>query len=209
MAGLSARRTCSGLPRRRFVLCLAAAAVAPGVARADNILMVSRERLLRESAAASQLREAEEAMTRQLQASVDAAKAQLAAEEAELTELRQELAAEAFEERAQDFDRRIRAVRREAQERAAFLQRGFQEARATLVAALPELLEQVRQDAGADVILNADSVLAAGGGVDVTDEVLKLMDDQGPRPPSPKIDLTQPLLAQPGLSGDEERTDGQ
>lgn len=186
------------LPRRVFLLTLSAAFLAlPHAARSDGILMVSRERLLRDSAAASQLREAEEAMTRQLQASVDAAKAQLAAEEAELTELRKELEAEAFEERAQDFDRRIRAVRREAQERAAFLQRGFQEARATLVAALPDLLEQVRINADAEVVLNADNVLAAGPGVDVTVEVLELMDAEGPRPPPPKIDLTLPLLAPP------------
>ena len=196
MARLSARPNIFGPPRRAFLWALCAALVAvPHIAGASDILMVSRERLLRESEAASQLREAEEVMTRQLQASVDAAKAQLAAEEAELTELRQELEAEAFEERAQDFDRRIRAVRREAQERAAFLQRGFQEARATLVAALPELLEQVRRNAKADVILNADNVLAAADGVDVTAEVIALMDAEGPRPPAPKIDLTEPLLA--------------
>lgn len=187
------------LPRRHLLRGLVAGAVAmPGLAWADTILIVSRDRLLRDSASARELREAEETMNRQLQISVDEATAQLAAEEAELTKLRAEIAPAAFDERAADFDRRIRAVRREAQERSAFLQRGFKEARATLVAAIPALLEKVRVEKGADVILNADNVLAAAAGADVTDEVIELMNAEGPRPPSPKIDLASPLMAPPG-----------
>lgn len=48
-------------------------------ARAQGkILVVSRDRVLRDSVMARRLSEAERQMTRQLQASVDAAKAQLA-----------------------------------------------------------------------------------------------------------------------------------
>lgn len=190
----SRRRVLAGLTGLVF------AASAPGMAWADKIIMVSRERLLRESAAATALREAEDAMTKQLQASVDAAEAQLAAEEAELTKLRAQMAPAEFEERAKDFDRRIRNVRRQTQERAAFLNRGFQEARSTLLAALPELFEKVRLDAKADVVLSADHVLAATQGVDVTDQVLQLMDAEGPRPPAPKIDLASPLLEPAGIA---------
>ncbi|MFK7943422.1 MAG: OmpH family outer membrane protein [Paracoccaceae bacterium] len=198
------------MPRRRL-LCLLAAVVLGqhGEAQANDIVMVSRDRLLRESEAANLLGAAEERMTRQLQASVDEAKAQLAAEEAELTKLRATLEPEAFEVRAKDFDRRIRAVRREAQERAAFLQRGFQEARASIVAALPGILERVRVELGVDVVLNADNVLAAAAGIDVTDQVVALIDAEGPRPPPPKIDLSLPLLAPRQSQSQDDQTGGQ
>lgn len=190
---------------RRAAVCMFAAAVAGLAGQAwpqstavpERVVIVSRERVLREAEVASRLRNAEEEMTRRLQASVDAAKAQLAAEEAELTQLRAELDTETFDARAQDFDRRIRAVRREAQERAAFLQRGFQEARATIVKALPALFEQVRQEAGAALVLNADQVLASGTGLDRTDRVIALLNASGQGPALPKIDLERPLVAPP------------
>lgn len=163
----------------------------------DGIVIVSKERVLRESAVASRLRRAEEAMTGQLQLSLDSAKAQLAAEEAELTQLRTELEPEVFDARAQDFDRRIRTVRREAQERAALLQRGFQEARASIVRALPAILEKVRVEAGASVVLNADQVLAVEAGVDRTDRVIELLDTELRDPPVPQIDLSRPLMPAP------------
>ena len=187
--------------RRALIGMMAAGvlvAALPRAARAnDRIIVVSRERVLREVEIARYLREAEGRLTRQLQVSVDEAKAQFAIEEEQLSELRAELDSESFAARAQDFDRRIRAVRRETQERATFLQRGFQEARAAIVAALPGLLERVRVEHGARLILNADQVLAVGEGVDVTDTVIALMDAEGPRPLPPKIDLSRPLLAPP------------
>ncbi|MEM1300663.1 MAG: OmpH family outer membrane protein [Pseudomonadota bacterium] len=195
--------------RRAFVFGLAASCAIPDVAWSAEILVVSRERVLREASIARTLKDAEEAMTRQLQTSVDDATARLAAEEEELAKLRAELDAEAFEQRAKDFDRRIRAVRRAAQERAAFLQRGFQEARASVVAALPSLLEQVRVARGASLVLNADQILAADAGVDVTEELIALMDAEGPRPLPPKIDLSLPLLPPPDASADSAATSAQ
>ena len=196
--------------RRALIGMMAAGVLATALPRAahpnDGIIVVSRERVLREVEIARYLRDAEGRMTRQLQVSVDEAKAQFAIEEEQLSELRAELDTENFAARAQDFDRRIRAVRRETQERATFLQRGFQEARAAIVAALPDLLERVRVEHGARLILNADQVLALGDGVDVTDAVIALMDAEGPRPLPPKIDLSRPLLAPPAnpVSGTTE-----
>ena len=160
-----------------------------------GIIVVSRERILRESEVAQKLRQAEQALTSQLQASVDAAKASLDAEEIELTRLRAELPAEEFENRAADFDQRIRLVRREAQERAAVLQRVFQDARARLVAALPPVLERLRTEHGAAMVLGADQVLAIGPGIDVTDRAIELFNAEGGRIEIPNLDLSIPLIA--------------
>ena len=142
------------------------------------------------------MRQAELALTAQLQSNVDAAKAELDAEEVELTRLRAELAQDEFEARASAFDARIRLVRRETQERAAVLQRAFQDARARLVAALPPVLERLRVEQGAAVVLGADQVLAARPGIDLTDRAIELFNAEGGEIAIPDLNIATPLLPQ-------------
>jgi Skp family chaperone for outer membrane proteins len=173
----------------------AAVPVGPG-ARAQparEFVVVSRERILRDAAAARRLRTAEEEMTASLQAQIDATKLQFAEEEEELTRLRGELPAAAFEARIADFDQRVRHARRVAQERAAALQKGFQDARASIVAVLPALMERLRIEAGARIVVNADQVLAADRAADLTERAIALFDAEGPAPAIPDVDLSRPL----------------
>lgn len=163
-------------------------------AAGTGIAIVSRERVLRESKAAQALQDIERAMTAELQASIDAARAELDAEEADLTRLRAELPPEEFEIRAAAYDRRIREVRRVAQERAGLLQRGFQEARARLVATLPEILEKLRVERGLSVILDGDRALAVAPDADLTDAAIALLNSDDRAIEIPLIDLSTPLL---------------
>ncbi|MEL7154053.1 MAG: OmpH family outer membrane protein [Pseudomonadota bacterium] len=158
-----------------------------------TIRMVSRERLLREVAVARVLRDEEQRMTDLLQAQVDRAKLALAGEEAELAGLRDQLPKDQFEHRIQDFDVRMRRARQLTQERAAELQKAFQDARASVVAAIPSVIEQLRIEAGAVAVLNADQVLAAETSIDLTDRAVELFDSIGPKPPVPEIDLNFPV----------------
>ena len=168
--------------------------VTPAMAQQDPVIrMVSRERLLREVAIAQTLRSEEKRMTDLLQAQVDQAKVALAGEEAELAGLRDQLSPEEFQERIKDFDARMRRARQLTQERAAALQKGFQDARANVVSAIPAIIEQLRVEAGAVAVLNADQVLAAEGSIDLTDRAIELFDTLGPEPSVPDIDLTFPV----------------
>lgn len=183
---------------RRALLVGAAALVGslgPAFAQSGpGIVVVSRERILRESVAARRLREAEARFTAQLQARIDATKQALAAEEAELARLRSELAETAFEARVAEFDSRVRLARRVAQERVTALQSAFQDARAAIVAALPVLIERLRVESGAQIVLNADDVLAMDPSTDLTERAIALFDAHGPAPALPEIDFTAPLL---------------
>lgn len=175
---------------------LGVSALAGSAARAEaalQIVVVSRERILRESRAADRLRVAEEDLTARLQAQIDDAKVRFAEEEEELARLRTELAAPDFDARVTDFDRRVRQARRVAQERAAILQKGFQDARAAIVAALPALIERLRVDVGAQVVINADQTLAADPSIDLTDRAVALLDAEGPSPAIPDLDLSHPI----------------
>ena len=185
-------------PSRRGLLVggLGAAALAGRPAQAEpllDVIVVSRDRILREADAARRLRAAEEEMTARLQGLIDATKVRLADEEEELTRLRGELAAAEFELRIADFDQRVRQARRVAQERAALLQKGFQDARTEVVAALPALMERLRIDAGARLVVNADQALAADPAIDLTDRAIALFDAEGPSPAIPDVDLSRPL----------------
>lgn len=165
------------------------------------MLVVSRDRVLREVTAARQLRDAEQTLTGQLQAQVDRTKEALAAEELELARLRATLPEGEFTDRVRRFDRRMRLARRLTQERAASLQRAFQQARQSVVDALPPLLEAIRTERGAEVILNADQVLAADGAVDVTELVIARYNATVTPPPVPEIDTSELLF---DLSGADE-----
>lgn len=172
------------------------------IANAD-IIVLSRERLLREAIVSRRLAEAEEALTEQLQWQIDTTKEALAEEEEELARLRGQLPEEEFETRTADFDRRVRQARRVAQERAAILQSKFQEARASILAYLPELIERLREETGAKLVLDAEQVLARDDAIDVTSRAIALFDSEGPAPEVPEIDLSAPLLepqpADPGV----------
>jgi len=149
--------------RRRTLLLaslpLLLAAPAAGQRR-EPILVVSRKRLLNETRHARArllnetrharaLLEAEQRLTSELQARIDATKRELAEEEQELARLRATLPREEFEARTSAFDRKVRRERREAQRQAAALQTAFRDERVKLVAALDRVLEQVRAARGA------------------------------------------------------------
>ncbi|MEO0992996.1 MAG: hypothetical protein AAFX62_04215, partial [Pseudomonadota bacterium] len=69
-----------------------------------SVLVVSRERVLRETEAGQALRAAERDRRVEFEASVDAVKALLEAEEAELAQQRGSLSRAEFDRRAKDFD---------------------------------------------------------------------------------------------------------
>lgn len=169
----------------------AGAAVAQSV---PEVAMVSRERLLQRVAVARQLLAEEQRMTAVLQAQIDRTKEALADEEAELAKLRGELPVSDFATRIEDFDGRMRRARQITQERSGELQRGFQEARASVVAQIPGVIEALRREVGAQVILNADAVLAADPAMDLTDRAVTLFDRIAAPPKLPEVDLNLPLL---------------
>ncbi len=159
------------------------------------ILMVSRQRLLNDTAHARALLKAEIELTGELQRWVDAVKAELSAEEQELARLRPTLDREVFAARVAAFDRKVRRQRREAQKSAAVLQNAFRAERRKLVEALGPLLEEVREARGASVVLNADQVLASDPAYDITDEVIARFNATVPPPVIPDLDVPGPALA--------------
>jgi Skp family chaperone for outer membrane proteins len=176
-----------------------------GQARAADqaaILMVSRKRLLNDTAHARALLKAEIELNAELQRRVDAVKAELNAEEQELARLRPALEREEFDARVAEFDRNVRSQRRETQQRAAILQNAFRKERLKLVEALGPILEEVREAHGASVILNADQALTSDPALDVTVEVIARFDATVAPPLIPDLDALPIPDAGPGQDGE-------
>ncbi|MEE3098949.1 MAG: OmpH family outer membrane protein [Pseudomonadota bacterium] len=140
------------------------------------VLVVNRAAVVDNSAAAQALRDTERDVREAVQKDLDTVKDELEAEEQALTELKKTLAPAAFDERARAFDRRVKEERRDAQERSAILIRFVQEARGALASALPRVLEELRREAGALVILDAAAVASADPSLDVTAEAIARYD---------------------------------
>ncbi|GMG83660.1 hypothetical protein LNKW23_28730 [Paralimibaculum aggregatum] len=181
------------LARRAFLAGLGAAALGAAVpARAQEaqaqeaggprVIVVSRDRVLRESAAGRALRRAEQELSIAFQARVDAITAEIEAEEAEITQLRGEISREEFERRAARFDSKVRIARRRSQRRASELQQAVRAARERLSAALGPVLIALLKAEGAEIVLDADDVLVAAPTVNRTEAVIALFDAQIPAP---------------------------
>lgn len=215
----------SGIPSptpwtRRKAIALAA--LPPGIflsgigldgAAADpaGILTISRKRLLNDTEHARTLLAAENKLNAELQRRIDLVKADLNAEEKELTRLRPTLERKIFDARVAAFDRKIRTQRREAQRQASALQNAFSAQRRKLVEALGPLLEAVRREYGASVILNSDQVLTSDPALDITDEVIARFNGEVPPPAIPDLDVLAPasdLIPFDGGDSDNEAGGG-
>lgn len=173
--------------RRALALALVPLLAAVPAAAQGPILIVSRKRLLNETANAQALLAAEKRLTAELQGRIDETKRELAAEEQELARLRATLPRDEFDARTAAFDRKVRRERREAQRQAAALQTAFRAERVKLLEALGRTLEEVRAERGASLILNEEQAMAVDPALDITNAVIQRFDASVPPPEIPDL----------------------
>lgn len=172
---------------------------------AQGIYVVSYQRVLNEIKATKILRQAEAEITAVLQSQIDAAKAQLAAEEAALARERANLTPGEFEAQATDFDRRVRQLRRIATDRAKRLQTSFESAREDLVAQVRAQVLVLRQETGARIILHSEQALIWDPQLDLTDRLIDLVDESILEVRVPEIEFNEPIFSpEPGQNASEE-----
>lgn len=183
----ASRLALAALTAATLAIGAAAQPVAVGEPLAARVLVVDLERALRESRSASSLREEEVRQRRALRARLDAIQAELEAEEAEMVILRETLAKDAFDARVRDFDQRVRAARRGAQEEAAALQARFAAAQSDLQAATGPLIEAIMLERGAVLVIDRRTALGVAPGLDATDALIARLDARQLRQGSPSV----------------------
>ncbi len=132
------------------------------------VLIVNRQAVLENSAAARALQETERETLERVTTELERVKTELQVEEQELTRLKPTLPPAQFDARAREFDRKVKAQRAAGQDRRALFQKFTQEARQALASALPRVLEALRRETGALVLLDASALAAADPALDVT-----------------------------------------
>lgn len=148
-----------------------------GIVDAPAFLVVDQERVLRESLFGQDLRRTDTEEADLLRAEAEALDRAFEAEELELTEKRPTLPPDEFRALADAFDEKVVRTRQEQQNKAnALAQRSEQRQRALFQRLAPVLLA-ILTETGASAVVDQRTLLIAKGDLNITDEVIKRLDD--------------------------------
>ncbi|MDF3854778.1 OmpH family outer membrane protein [Paracoccus sp. P2] len=133
---------------------------------------------------------------------------QFAAEERELTALRQTLPPDEFRKRADEFDKRVVEVRRARDAAPRALQAEAEEERQAFFRAVLPVLAALMRERGAVVVLDQRAIFVASQSIDVTEELIDRIDREigaGPLADPPQADAPEQAgnAARQGASGQE------
>ena len=149
---------------------------APGANRILPVLTLDQEALYLNSKWGQRVQADLERQGREIAAENDRLEKQFADEERELTQLRATLPPDEFRKRADEFETRVVAVRRERVNAARdFQTRANEERNAFFRAALP-VLAAVMRERGAVAVLDRQSVFVAADSIDVTEALIRRLD---------------------------------
>ncbi|WJS85622.1 OmpH family outer membrane protein [Paracoccus sp. TOH] len=113
---------------------------------------------------------------REIAAENDRLADQFAAEEQQLTVLRQTLPADEFRKRADEFDKRVVEVRRARDAAARELQVSADEERQAFFRAVLPVLAKLMQERGAVAVLDQRAIFVASQSIDITEALIERMD---------------------------------
>ncbi len=151
---------------------------------------IDDERLFRESEFGQRVAQEIDTASRALEAENDRLLAELTAREAELTELRAEMTVEEFRAAASAFDIEAETIRRDqAEKRQRLVQFEDSERRRFFGQSAP-VLQQVLEQSGGLVLIDARAVIIGIPGLDMTEEAVEAMNTafgDGGDPPFPLL----------------------
>ncbi|MBS8228655.1 OmpH family outer membrane protein [Vannielia litorea] len=164
------------------VLCLGLA-LGPGLAQQQAgprtqspVLTIDQERLFQTTLFGRRLQRELNAARADLIAENTRIQEELEAEEARLTEQRAEMEPAAFRELADAFDEKVTTIRAEQEAKTRQLQRRQERDQQVFNAAIGPVVRDVVEERGASVILDSRAILLAVSDIDVTDLVRMRVD---------------------------------
>ena len=151
---------------------------------------IDDERLFRESQFGQRVAEEIDTASRALEAENDQLLEELTTREAELTEQRAHMTVEAFRAAANAFDAQADEVRRSQAEKRQRLVQFEESERRRFFGSTTQVLQDVLERVGGQVLIDARAVIIGLPGMDMTDDAIAAMDeaigDGGP-PPFPVV----------------------
>jgi Skp family chaperone for outer membrane proteins len=181
------KRSASSRLHRTFgaivVVCLCCLSIAPAGAQdvePSVIAVADVQRLLRESLAGASLEEQVKGLRAALADGVAEREQELRSTEQELQEQMNILAQEVFAEKRRAFEEEVVAFQREVRERQRSLDEVYSEGLNQIRVIIIEILQQMVEERGYDLILPQAQILVGSRQLDITDEVLTELNNRIP-----------------------------
>jgi len=149
-------------------------------ARPLKIAVVDVQEIFKQSKAASKLRDQLEAQKDALQKEFSKEEGGLRDQERELADKRGVLAADAFEQKRRDFQDKVAAFQKKAQERGRDLDQKFANGNNQVRKIMLEAVADVSEKNGYSAVLSRADLLIFDKSLDITDQVLKIVDQKLP-----------------------------
>lgn len=169
------------LKRALFVALMSFAIFTSGAARAADaptIAVIDYEKVMAESKAGASLQKQIEAKREAFQKEFAEKDKSLKTAQADLIEGKEKLSAEEFNNKRKAFDEKVGEVKSLFEKRRNGLQQGINKAMGELRKAVLEASAKVADDKGFDIVLTRDGVVIADKSLDITDDVLKAVNEK-------------------------------
>jgi len=163
------------------MLAAAPAALADG----NTIAVVNIQKITTEAGAAKSVREQLESKYKAFQADISKREGQLQKEDQELGKQQSVLSKSAFDEKARTFRKKVTEVQKEAQSKKALLDNASARAWGEIQKTVTDIVADLAKEKGFLVAISSQSptsqVLYADSSLDITDEVLKRLNQKLPK----------------------------
>ena len=185
-------------PLKVFILSALCVAALTSSAYADNpaklpspiIAIVDVQRILQESLAAKSVQKQLEAQRSKFQNEIEGEENGLRQAEQDLSAARNHLAAQDYSDREQKLHQRFSTVETHVQARRKALDQAFTDSMNLVRSALLDVVDKAAHEHGVNIVIVKQQALWADQQLDITDEVLKRLDQK-----LPKVDVAMPKEA--------------
>lgn len=174
------------MKRLAFIFALLLLPMTPGwaeeaaAARPTKMAVVDVQEIMKQSKAASKLRDQLEAQKNTLQKDLSKEEDGLRDQEKELADKRSVMAADAFEQKRRDFQDKVAAFQKKVQERSRELDQKFASGSSQIRKTMLEGVADVADKNGYTMVFSRADLLIFDKTLDVTDQVLKIVDQKLP-----------------------------
>ena len=165
-----------------MALCLLGAVTAgqANAAAIEGVGVVNIQKIMRESKAASSVREQLKNKQKTFQSELDAKEKSLQQEDQELAKQRANLSQEAFNQKVESFRQKAMSARQEIQNKRAQLDKGFSGALSQIQETTLTIIKEVSTEKSLKLVLSSSQVLYSDDAMDITGEVLNRLNSKLP-----------------------------
>lgn len=166
---------------RLFVVAfvLTFATVAPASAE-TSIGVVNTAKIMRDSKAAQSVRAQLQTKQKAFQAELDAKEKQLLAEDQALAKQQSSVEKAAFEQKVKEFRTKAANAQREVQQKKIAVEKALESALASVQSTVLQVVKEVAAEKKLNLVVSSGAVLYTDPTLDITDEVLKRLNEKLP-----------------------------